>query len=235
LLFFTKTCAYTVMGSGVLSRHTPHRQATTALVLLLLAVGVVGCGRDADPQARGAKNTMSLDVDRALTDTSYTLVDQDSNAVTVPDDVLGMPVVLGTIYTNCPNICPQITANMKDVRRQLEDPSSVQFVSVTFDPRRDTPAQLAAYQQRFGLDDTSWLFLTGDTATIGALMNRLDVRHTIKGTDRTFPRASPDSAYVYNHSNQITLIDSQGRVRAEYAGSQTPPSLIVDDLKKIHP
>jgi protein SCO1/2 len=178
---------------------------------------------------------MSLDVDRTLADTSYALVDQDSSAVTFPDDVLGTPVVLGTIYTNCPNICPQITANMKDIRRRLEAPSSVQFVSVTFDPQRDTPAQLAAYQRQFGLEDTSWLFLTGDTAAVGALMDRLDVRHTVKGTDRAFPGASPDSAYVYNHSNQITLIDSQGRVRAEYAGSQTPPTLIVDDLKKIQP
>jgi len=176
---------------------------------------------------------MSLDVDRTLTDTSYALVNQDSNSVTFPDDVLGTPIILGTIYTNCPNICPQITANMKDIREKLPDTSAVQFVSVTFDPHRDTPAQLAAYREKFGLQATSWQFLTGDTTTIGALMDRLDVRHTIKGTDRAFPRSSSDSAYVYNHSNQITLIDSQGRVRAEYAGSQTPPTLIVRDLQKI--
>lgn len=203
------------------------------LVLLLLAGGIAGCGGEADSQRRGAKNTMSLDVDRTLADTSFALVNQDSSAVTFPDDVLGTPIVLGTIYTNCPNICPQITANMKDVRNQLPDTSAVQFVSVTFDPHRDTPARLAAYREQFGLAGTSWQFLTGDTTTIGRLMERLGVRHTIKGTDRAFPAASRDSAYVYSHSNQITLIDSQGRVRAEYAGSQTPPNLIVRDLQKI--
>jgi protein SCO1/2 len=196
---------------------------------------LAGCGEDAGPQNRGAANTMSLDVDRTLTDTSYALINQDSSAVTFPDDVLGSPIVLGTVYTHCPNICPQITANMKEIRRQLPDSSAVQFVSVTFDPHRDTPARLAAYQEQFGLGATSWQFLTGDTTTIGALMDRLDVRHTIKGTDREFPGASPDSGYVFTHSNQITLIDAKGRVRAEYAGSQTPPSLIVSDLEKIHP
>ena len=221
------------MGSGFLSPFSNQQPAAAALALLFFAAVLAGCGGDADPQSRGAKNTMSLDIDRTLADTSYALVNQDSTAVTVPDDLLGTPVLLGTIYTSCPNICPQITANMKDIRRQIEDTSAVQFVSVTFDPRRDTPAQLAAYRKQFGLTGTSWQFLTGDTTTIGALMDRLDVRHTIKGTDREFPTVPPDSGYVFNHSDQITLIDAQGRVRAEYAGSQTPPSLIINDLKKI--
>lgn len=223
-----------VMGSGFLS-HFSNQQPVAAVAVLLLGIMLAGCGGETESQRRGAKNTMSLDVDRTLTDTTYALVNQDSSAVTFPDDFLGTPIVLGTIYTNCPNICPQITANMKRIRRQLPDTSAVQFVSVTFDPQRDTPARLAAYRQEFGLSGTSWQFLTADTTTIGALMDRLDVRHTIKGTDREFPTTVPDSAYVFNHSNQITLIDSQGRVRAEYAGSQTPPDLIVSDLEKIQP
>jgi cytochrome oxidase Cu insertion factor (SCO1/SenC/PrrC family) len=64
-------------------------------------------------------------------------------------------------------------------------------------------------------------------------MDRIVVRHSIKGTDREFPEADTADSYIFNHSNQITLIDSQGRVRAEYAGSQTPTKLIVSDLQKI--
>jgi len=224
-----------VMGSGFLSHVSNKQPAAAALAVLLLGMMLAGCGGEAESQRRGAKNTMALDVDRTLTDTTYALINQDSSAVRFPDDFLGTPIVLGTIYTNCPNICPQITANMKNIRRQLPDTSAVQFVSVTFDPQRDTPARLASYRNQFKLTGTSWQFLTGDTTTIGALMDRLDVRHTIKGTDRAFPTTPPDSAYVFNHSNQITLIDSQGRVRAEYAGSQTPPDLIVSDLETIQP
>lgn len=220
------------MGSGILS-CVNRRLVTAAVLVLLWAVPGIGCGDDTPPRGRSTQNTMSLDVDRTLADTSYVLLNQDSSAVTFPDDFLGTPILLGTIYTNCPNICPQITANMQEIRRQLADTASVQFLSVTFDPARDTPARLATYRKKFGIRGTSWPFLTGDTTTIGSLMDRLDVRHTIKGTDRAFPTAAPDSGYVYNHSNQITLIDAQGRVRAEYAGSQTPPKLIVSDLEKI--
>jgi len=223
-----------MVRSGVFVQFVRERTIWGMLVLLLFAGVGGGCGTDTDTSNR-AENTLSLDVDAVLSDTSYALVNQDSSAIAFPDDFLGKPVLLGTIYTKCPNVCPEITANMKDIRAQLDNPDAVQFVSVTFDPHRDTPAQLAKYRARFGLDDTNWAFLTGDRKTIEELMNRIDVRHTIQGTDREFPKADTADSYTYKHSNQITLIDSQGRMRAEYAGSQTPPKLIVSDLQKIQP
>ena len=53
--------------------------------------------------------------------------------------------------------------------------------------------------------------------------------------ERLLLQVADTTGYIFTHSNQITLIDAQGRVRAEYGGSQTPPSLIVQDLKKIQP
>jgi protein SCO1/2 len=214
-------------------RRSDPRGIAAVLALLLVAALSTGCEDDTSRSARGAQNTLSLDVDTTLTDTSYALRNQDSAAVTVPDDLLGTPVLLGTVYTNCPNVCPRITANMKSVRDRLEDTTTVQFVSVTFDPHRDTPSRLAAYRDRFDLTDTSWHFLTGDRATIARLMGRLDVRYTIKGTDRAFPEADTARSYTYAHSNQITLIDAEGRVRAAYAGSQTPPDHIISDLQTL--
>lgn len=202
-------------------------------VVLLALLFVGGCGGDAAQTNRGAKNTLSLDVDEVLTDTSYTLVTHDSTTLSFPDAFLGTPVVLGTIYTSCPNVCSKITANMKDIRSAVPDSMDVRFVSVTFDPHRDTPSQLARYRSSFEIDDPSWVFLTGDTTSIGRLMDRLGVRHTIKGTDREFPTADVDSSYIYTHSNQITLIDADGRTRATYGGSQTPAKLIIEDLRKI--
>ena len=215
------------MGSDI-SRY--GRAAVS--VLLGLLVFAAGCGGESSSE-RGPKNTLSLDVDDVLTDTSYTLVNQDSTEVQFPDAFVGTPVVLGTIYTRCPNVCSKITANMKNIRSEMADPTAVQFVSVTFDPHRDTPARLADYRSRFDLNNTSWQFLTADTTTIARLMDRLGVRHTIKGTDREFPTPDTDSSYIFTHSNQITLIDAQGRVRASYGGSQTPPKLILRDLEKI--
>jgi len=187
----------------------------TVAVVLLLA----GCGTESSQSPTQAKNTLSLDVDARLADTSYTLLNQDSATVAFPDAFLGTPVILGTIYTSCPHVCSKITANMKDIRDTIGDSVDVQFVSVTFDPHRDSPAQLAEYRASFDLDDTGWPFFTGDTTTIGAVMDRLGVRHVIKGTDQEFPSADVDSSYIYTHSNQIVLLDAQGRLRATYGGA----------------
>ena len=219
------------MGIFGSARSATRRTVLAVAAALFLVVGA-GCGGDSSRSAQTAKNTLSLDVDATLADTSYTLVNQDSATVAFPEAFLGKPVILGTIYTQCPNVCPQITANMKAIRGTL-DTSAVHVVSVTFDPHRDTPSRLAAYRTQYGLDGTSWQFLTGDRPTIRRLMDRLGVRHTLKGTDREFPRPDTDSTYIYTHSNQITLIDAQGRVRATYGGSQTPPELIASDLEKI--
>lgn len=219
------------MGIFGSARSATRRTVLAVAAALFLVVGA-GCGGDSSRSAQTAKNTLSLDVDATLADTSYTLVNQDSATVAFPEAFLGKPVILGTIYTQCPNVCPQITANMKAIRGAL-DTSAVHVVSVTFDPHRDTPSRLAAYRTQYGLDGTSWQFLTGDRPTIRRLMDRLGVRHTLKGTDREFPRPDTDSTYIYTHSNQITLIDAQGRVRATYGGSQTPPELIASDLEKI--
>lgn len=223
------------MGFGFLPYFpTGRRLSLTFVLVVVLALGI-GCENEDTQSGRSAENTLSLDVDETLTDTTYTLVNHDSVTVSFPDAFVGTPVLLGTIYTECPNVCPKITANMKRIRDEIEDSSAVQFVSVTFDPHRDTPSRLAAYRSNYGIADSSWQFLTGDTTTIGRLMDRLGVRHTIKGTDRAFPSPDTDTSYVYTHSNQITLIDAQGRVRATYGGSQTPPNLIIEDLKKIDP
>jgi len=211
--------------SALLSRIGPWR----VLAGLLLVVSACS-SPDADEPA--PENALSLDVDTVLTDTTYTLVNQDRSAVQVPDDFLGTPVLVGSIFTNCANVCPQITANMKEVREQLDDPNAVQFVSVTFDPRRDTPDRLAAYREKFNLEDTSWQFLTGEPEALTGFLGPLDVTWRVKGTNRQFPADTTDD-YIYKHSNQITLIDAKGRVRAEYGGSQTPPSLILGDLAEI--
>jgi protein SCO1/2 len=164
-------------------------------------------------------------------DASYPLVNQDSAAVMFPDAYADTPMLVGYIYTECPDVCPMITTNMKDVRAQLETPSAVQFVTITFDPERDTPARLIRYQESFGLRGSSWQFLTGRPATVDSLMARLGIRH-----EKTFPEETtePDSSeYFINHTNQITLFDAQGRVRAEYGGSMTPPKHILNDIRTL--
>jgi len=60
-------------------------------------------------------------------DVSYELIDQNGETVIFPDDFQGAPLLVGFIYTNCPDICSFITANIGKVYNELEDPVILSF------------------------------------------------------------------------------------------------------------
>ena len=165
-----------------------------------------------------------------LSDTSFVLIDADGNQVAFPDDFEGKIVLAGFIYTYCPDICPMTTANMRVVREQMQNPSDVQFVTLTFDPERDTPEVMARYREAYGLTDTDWKFLTGEPDVIERLMQRMRVRVETSSSETT---ADGEAVYFLNHTDQISLIDQQGRVVFNYGGSMTPPDIFVEDIQKL--
>jgi protein SCO1/2 len=165
-----------------------------------------------------------------LNDASFELVTQDSVSVTFPDDFKGKYVVMGFVYTNCPDICPLITQNMIKIKEELGSPDDVHFLGFTFDPERDTPAKLSEYKSAFRLDE-NFDFITGDTTTVSALMDSLRVRTQVSFTTTT---EAGDELYFLNHSDKIMVMDPKSRVIIEYGGSQPMvPNLIVEDFQKI--
>lgn len=161
-----------------------------------------------------------------LSDRSWKLVDQDSTAVTFPDDFKGQILVAGYIFTNCPGVCPAITANMKQISSRIPDDGDVQFVGITFDPMRDGPSVLKKYMNKFDLSESRFTFLTGDSVTVYSLLDRIGIRTEMQ-PDTT------SGGYRFNHTNQINLIDRRGRIRAEYGGSMVPPEHVVEDINKL--
>ncbi|MDR8390476.1 SCO family protein [Aliifodinibius sp. S!AR15-10] len=157
---------------------------------------------------------------------TWKLVDQDSTAITFPDDFKGKIIVTGYIFTNCPGVCPAITANMKKISSQISDMKDVHFVGITFDPMRDRPSVLREYMNKFDLSERRFTFLTGDSATVYSLLDRVGIRTEMQ----------PDTTaggYRFNHTNQINLIDRRGRTRTEYGGSMVPPEHVVEDINKL--
>jgi len=160
----------------------------------------------------------------------FDLVDQNGSLVTFPDDFRGAPVVMGFIYTHCPDICSFITANVSKVHNEMSDPGNTQFILVTFDPNRDTPDVLKGYADAFDMDREPFQFLTGEPEVIDQLMRRVGVR-----TQESYSREVEDNERIYflNHSDKILLIDGQSRLIFDYGGSMTPPKIIIEDLEKL--
>jgi protein SCO1 len=163
-------------------------------------------------------------------DVRFELTDQNGETVIFPDDFRGNPLVVGFIYTHCPDICSFITANVGKVYNELDDPGNTRFALVTFDPERDTPEVLKKYADAFDMDREPFSFLTGDPETIQAFMERVSLR-----SQESFSRDLDDGERVYflNHSDKILLIDQDSRLVFDYGGSMTPINIIIEDLKKL--
>lgn len=187
------------------------------LILLFIPFLIISCGNNPE-------------VIEDMGDASFQLVNSDSAEVVFPDDFKGDYVVMGFIYTNCPDICSLITQNLVKIQKELNYPEDVQFVAATFDPVRDTPSKLKQYGKAFGVDE-NFTFLTGDSTEVFALMDSARVRSQVSFTQQT---ESGKELYFINHSDKIMVLDKQARVIFEYGGSQPMiPSLVVEDLNKV--
>jgi protein SCO1 len=103
------------------------------------------------------------------------LITQDGTTVRHYDDLLkGKGVALNLIYTSCKDECPLETARLVQVQRLLGDRvgKDIFFYSISIDPKRDTPAVLKAYAEKFGVGP-GWLFLTGNEDDIKLVAKKL--------------------------------------------------------------
>ena len=165
-----------------------------------------------------------------MNDASFELVNQDSVRVVFPEDFRGQYVVMGFVYTNCPDICPLITQNLIKIQKDLGYPSNVQFLGVSFDPLRDTPEILHRYKEVFKVDENV-NFLTGEPKVVQSFMDSVRVR--TQESMRTTTESGKE-IYFLNHSDKIMVMNPKGEIIIEYGGSMPSiPSLIVQDLQSL--
>ncbi|HBW00271.1 MAG TPA: hypothetical protein DEF03_03660 [Bacteroidetes bacterium] len=170
-------------------------------------------------------------------DLSVTLTDHRGQTVTFPDDYLGSPMIIGYVYTNCPDICSLITANVNQIEGlvresnpDLAEQSSTDqpsYILMTFDPARDTPEQMAKYAASFNMADEPFHFLTGDSTAIQTVMERMRVRTSVSYDT---VNASGQRVYFLSHSDKIYLLDEDASLVYEYGGSMTTPTMMANDL-----
>lgn len=106
------------------------------------------------------------------------LTTQDGKKVRFYDDVLkGKVVSLNFIYTNCGDVCPLDTAQLRQVHALLGDRvgKDTFFYSISIDPDNDTPARLKRYMHQFDIG-RGWTFLTGKKKDIEQIQRKLGIR-----------------------------------------------------------
>ena len=173
----------------------------------------------------------------------YVLVNQNGDTVKL-DALKGKVLVVGYIYTHCPDICPFITSNMKKIQKLVNsDPSlkdKVLFVSISFDPRRDKPEVLKQYATLYKVDTSNWIFLTGDRYTIDSLMKDLGIVVEVGPmdvevrTDTVDGKVITDTIYSYEivHTDRIHVVDPEGNIVDYFKGSEADPQKVLKAVRK---
>ena len=163
---------------------------------------------------------------------SYKLINQNNQETIFPDFVKGKIVVMNYIFTNCPDICPLSTNNMRLIQEKLkrEKIKNVEFVSLSFDPEIDSPDVLRKFAGIRNLDLSNWTFLTGDKSVTNAVIKKVGVL-AVPNDSTVFKNGR--KIYYYIHTDRIQLIDTEGKVRKNYKGSTINVDEIVADIKKL--
>lgn len=174
----------------------------------------------------------SPDIKYDLSSESYTLVNADSTSQTFPDDFKGNITIVTFIYTNCPDVCPVITANLKNIQKKIENSDKINFVEISFDPERDTPSVLRDYRKLYDLNN-QFTMLTGDTTTVNSVTNRLQILAKKSYPDSLSEAEKEDVNYAMIHTNKLYVMDEKGRIRFKYPASQVPPKNVIEDINKI--
>ncbi len=138
-------------------------------------------------------------------------------------ELRGKVVLVSFIYTTCPDICPLITANMRQVQEGLR-PSDRQLVfllSITTDPEIDTPSVLKSYAERYKVDFSNWSFVTGDQKSLEQVWKIFGIKVERK------------TRGLVNHTSLTCLIDKKGVMRFAYYGSAPDHKKILQDMRGL--
>ncbi len=110
--------------------------------------------------------------------------------------------VVDFIFTSCPDACPAMSTQMKQLYRAFEGSDKVRFLSISVDPDNDTQEVLDGYARTLGVDDERWLFLRGPIEEVQVL------------SEKGFLLAASD--LPMGHSTRFALVDGEGQIRGYY-------------------
>ncbi|MGZ8444226.1 MAG: SCO family protein [Candidatus Binatia bacterium] len=152
----------------------------------------------------------------------FTLVDQNAREFKF-GQLAGRVVVVAFAYTTCPDVCPLITAALRQVQSGLtpEERKKVFLLTITTDPEIDSPKVLAGYGKRYGADFTNWSFLSGDQAALQKVWKNFGVGVKRKGRG------------LVDHTPLTAVVDRQGRMRLAYVGPAPDAKAVLKDVRNF--
>lgn len=139
----------------------------------------------------------------------FSLTERSGRTVT-KKDLLGKPWVACFVFTRCAGPCPRVSGQFYQLQKDLKD-TDFRLVTITVDPKNDTPEVLSRYAESVGADPEKWLFLTGDQKDIFHLIEK---SFLMPVQENTGPARKPGFEVI--HTTNVMLVDKEGRVLGKY-------------------
>jgi protein SCO1/2 len=153
----------------------------------------------------------------------FSLTDQLGRTVRL-SDLSGKVVALQFIYTRCPlaEVCPRMAASFATLQRRFETAigSDLTLVSVSLDPRYDSPVVLADYAKLWRAKPNGWHFVTGAPEAVERVASNFGVVYW------------PEDGTL-THTAKTVLIDRDGRLAALIDGSSYRTDQLVELVHHI--
>jgi protein SCO1/2 len=155
---------------------------------------------------QGAGSTRSSEAENELhkgeSVPDFALTDQNGKPLRL-SDYRGKAVVLTFIYTRCPlpNFCPLISRNFQALQERLSKavPGMYRLLSISTDPKFDSPEVLKNYAALYHADEKYWTFATGSEEQINSVATLFGLVHEPEGG-------------MISHNLRTALIGADGRL-----------------------
>ena len=200
-------------------RSPLHAAIAAALVVGLAA----GCGGSSDPSAATAHEEHVATAFEGGTVSPrrdappLRLRDIDGRQVDL-GDLRGRPVLITFVYAHCPDVCPLIMSNLRQVRKDAGALGArMRVIAVSVDPEGDTPAVVHRFlkaQRVGGFVD----YLVGTRAQLEPVWRAWQVAQRV-------PKDDPE---LVEHSALIYGVTAGGQLATAYPVGFTPAAIARD-------
>ena len=175
----------------------------------------------------------SYRLERILEAPDAKLVDAAGRPQSLAKLTRGPVTLLSLMYTQCSDEkgCPLALFTLdlvrRDLRRLPETKGKVRFVSLSFDPDRDTPAVMRDYagDRAKPVADVPWAFV--------APASRGELDRVLDGFEQDVTRAATGDSRELSHVLKVFLVDGRGWVREIYSTSFLVPRVVVNDIRTL--
>jgi protein SCO1/2 len=134
----------------------------------------------------------------------------------------GRPQIVAMFFTQCEYACPILVGELKALEAKLPDEvrGKVDFLLVSMDPKRDTPAELASFRRKRELTPERWTLLRGEADDVRELAALLGVNY------------AEDARGQFAHTNLITLLNAEGEIVLQHAGLKQDSTLLLAAIER---